>query len=120
MLGGGFPMEPILVELRAMGVTHPPPPNAGASHMAALRGLWTGAGLDAVETREITVMRTFAHFDEFWAGCMGANIGRTVAAMGPGDADRLKARVRTRLSPDPAGCITFASRANAISGRVPC
>ena len=32
----------------------------------ALRNLWTGAGLDAVETREITVQRTFADFDDYW------------------------------------------------------
>ena len=34
--------------------------------MEALRELWTGAGLEAVETREITVQRTFADFDDFW------------------------------------------------------
>jgi len=34
--------------------------------MEALRDLWTGAGLEAVETREITVHRTFADFDDFW------------------------------------------------------
>jgi hypothetical protein len=34
--------------------------------MEALRGLWTGAGLEAVETREITVHWTFADFGDFW------------------------------------------------------
>jgi hypothetical protein len=38
--------------------------------MEALWNLWTDAGLDAVETREITVKRTFTDFDEFcrWGG----------------------------------------------------
>jgi hypothetical protein len=29
--------------------------------------LWIDAGLEAVETREITVQRTFADFEEFWS-----------------------------------------------------
>ena len=66
MLGGGFPLEPIQVEMRAMGLTPVLPPSPGASRMDALRNLWTGAGLEAVETREITVQRTFADFDDFW------------------------------------------------------
>ena len=66
MLGGGFPLDPILVEMRAMGLTPPRPPRMEASRMEALRDLWTGAGLEAVETREITVHRTFADFDDFW------------------------------------------------------
>src|SRR5947209_19265043 len=55
MLGGGNPLEPIHAEMRAMGLTPLLPPNSGASRMEALRNLWTGAGLDAVETQEITV-----------------------------------------------------------------
>ena len=66
MLGGGFPLDPILVEMRAMGLTPPRPPRMDASRMEALRDLWTGAGLEAVETREITVQRTFTDFDDFW------------------------------------------------------
>src|SRR5262245_5345336 len=63
MLGGGFPLDPILIELRAMGLTPPPrPPRMEASRMEALRDLWTGAGLEAVETREISVQRTFKDF----------------------------------------------------------
>src|SRR5262245_47900224 len=63
MLGGGFPAEPILAEMRAMAVTPPSPPSVGASRMEALQALWTGAGLEAITTREIIVQRTFADFD---------------------------------------------------------
>jgi ubiquinone/menaquinone biosynthesis C-methylase UbiE len=120
MVGGGFPGEPIQAELRAMGLNPPRPPSFGASRMEALQELWTGAGLDAVETREITVRRTFADFDDFWAtSLLGASIGPIVAAMASGDAEQLKARVRARLPPDEAGRITYAARANAITGRVP-
>ena len=47
MLGGGVPLEPIQVEMRAMGVTPLLPPRSDASRMEALRDLWAGAGLEA-------------------------------------------------------------------------
>ena len=82
--------------------------------------LWTAAGLDAIETREITVLRTFADFDDFWAiSLMSRNIGPIVAAISAGDAERLKTRVHARLPADEAGHITYAGRANAVKGCVP-
>ena len=105
--------------MRALGVTLPPSP--GASRMEALRDLWTGAGLDAVETREITVQRTFADFDDFWTtSLLGASTGSTIAAMmASGDAELLKTRLRARLRADAAGRITYGARANSVKGRVP-
>jgi ubiquinone/menaquinone biosynthesis C-methylase UbiE len=120
MLGGGYPGQAIHAEMRVMGLTPRLPPSPDASRLEALRELWTGAGLDAVETREITVSRTFADFDEFWTtNLMSPNLGPTVAAMAPGDAERLKAGVRARLPADGAGRVTYAGRANAVKGRVP-
>lgn len=120
MLAGGVPLEPIQVEMRAMGVTPLLPPRSDASRMEALRDLWAGAGLDAIETREITVQRTFTDFDDFWTTTLlGSSVGPTVAAMAPGDVELLKRRVRTRLPPDAAGRITYGARANAVKGRVP-
>jgi SAM-dependent methyltransferase len=120
MLGGGVPVEPIHAEMRAMGLTPLLPPNPGASRIEALRELWTGAGLEAVETREITVERNFADFDEFWTiNLMSSNLGPIIAALAPGDTERLKAGVRARLPADEAGHITCAGRANAVKGRVP-
>jgi ubiquinone/menaquinone biosynthesis C-methylase UbiE len=120
MLGGGVPLEPIQVEMRAMGVTPLLPPHSNASRMEALRDLWTDAGLDAIETREITVQRTFVDFDDFWTtSLLGSSVGPTVAAMAPRDVELLKTRVRTRLPADAAGRITYRARANAVKGRVP-
>ena len=119
MLGGGFPLEPIRLEMSALGATVPVAPRSDASRMEALRGLWTGAGLEAVETREITVGRTFADFDDFWTTClMHWSIRATVAAMAPNDVELLKTRVRARLPADAAGRITCSAHANAIKGRV--
>jgi SAM-dependent methyltransferase len=120
MLGGGFPFAPIQAELRAVGVVPPLPPSVDASRMDALRDLWAGAGLEAIETRAITVQRTFNDFDDFWSkttamGSMRPNI----AAMAPNDAELFRQRVRARLPADDQGRITYGARANAIKGRVP-
>ncbi len=120
ILGGGMPAEPIHAEMRMMGLTPPRPPSVGASRIGALRELWTGAGLEAVEIREITVPRTFADFDDFWTtSVLAANVGPTVAAMASADVERLKARVQARLPSDAAGRITYGARANAVKGRMP-
>lgn len=119
MLGGGFPFEPIHAEIRALGITPLLAPNVDASRMEALHDLWTVAGLDAVETRVITVQRTFADFDDFWTTTMAASIRPTLAMMASADTEQLKARVRKRLHADAVGPIVYSARANAIKGRVP-
>ncbi len=120
MLGGGFPFEPIHAEMRGFGITPPTPPSAGASRMEALRDLWTRAGLQALDTREITVQRTFADFDDFWStSTITGSIRPTLAAMPSGDIEKLKSRVRARLPADATGRITYYARANAIKGQVP-
>ena len=118
ILGGGLPLEPIQVELRTMGVKPPLPPSSDASRMDALLDLWSRAGLDAIETREITVQRTFADFDDFWTTTLISSLGPLVAAMTPGDVELLKTHTRARLPADASGRITCEARANAIKGCV--
>ncbi len=120
MLGGGFPFDLIQVEIRALGITPPLPPSAGASRMEVLHDLWTNAGLETVDSREITVQRTFADFDDFWkTSTITGSIGPTLAAMPASDLETLKLRLRARLPADAAGRVTYGARANAITGRVP-
>ncbi len=120
MLAGGFPFEPIQAEMRALGITPPLPPSAGASRMEVLRDLWTRVGLQAVDTREITVQRTFTDFDDFWnTSTLTGSIRPTLAAMPSGDVEKLKSRLRARLPADATGRITYDARANAIKGRLP-
>ena len=88
--------------------------------MQALQGLWTGAGLEAVETREITVHRTFADFDDFWmTEIKSPAVAAVVATMASGDAEKLKSRVRARLPADTEGRIIYGARAHAIKGHLP-
>lgn len=119
MTGGGFPLDPILFEMRAMGLTPPRPPQVGVSRMPRLRDMWKAAGLEHVETREITVHRTFADFDEFWLiNLASATVAAAVADRASGEVEMLKHRVRARLSAE-SGSITYCARANAIKGQLP-
>jgi ubiquinone/menaquinone biosynthesis C-methylase UbiE len=117
---GGFPHEPVLAGMRAMGLPPIRPPSFAASRMENLRTLWTDAGLDRIETREIAVQRTFADFDDYWgAALLGASIKATIATMAPDQLQRLKESVRTKLGADHRNPVTLSARANAIRGRIP-
>jgi SAM-dependent methyltransferase len=117
--GGGFPLEPIMAEMRAMDVPHPLPPRVDVSGATALRDLWVRAGLEAVDTTEIAVRRSFADFDDFWAtSLLSAGVGAAIRAMPARDAERLKERVRMRMVTS-SGPLVCGARANAVAGRVP-
>lgn len=120
MEGGGFPYAALQKEMRAMGVEVAMPPNPGASRMDGMRDLWIGAGLEAVETRAITVRRTFTDLDDYWTTVLGGpSVRPKLKAMVPADLETLKSRMRARLPADAAGRITYSARANAIRGLVP-
>ena len=100
MFGGGFPWDSVQSELRALGQKIVYPPSADASRIDTMRQLWVSAGIADVETREITVQRTFQDFDEFASiGLNTPSIGPIVRAMQPGEVDELKTRLRDRLLP---------------------
>src|SRR4051794_20860029 len=111
--GGGFPHEPLLAEMRAMGLPPIRPPSFTAARMENLHALWSGAGLVRLETRVISVQRTFADFDDYWsAALLGASIKATVATMMPEQLERLKEQVRTQLRADDGKPLTMSARAN--------
>ncbi len=119
MNGGGFPYHNLIEEIRATGMPVQMAPRPDASTLAAMHDLWTGAGLQAVETRAITVQRTFASFDDYWTTIQGApNAASTLALMTPDTLARLQARMRELLPVDSAGRITYSAHANAVKGLV--
>ncbi len=84
-----------------------------------MRDLWSGAGLEAIETRQIMVQRTFADFDDYWTTILaGPSVGPKLAAMSSDDRELLQTRMRARLPRDAAGRITISASANAVKGRV--
>lgn len=118
ILGGGFPYAALQEEMARLG--HPPlwPPSVDAAREESLRQSWTDAGLVDVQTHELSVQRTFADFDAFWAAARkGPRMAPRLSEMAGADAQRLKERLRERLSAAPDGSITYAARANAVRGR---
>jgi ubiquinone/menaquinone biosynthesis C-methylase UbiE len=117
MTGGGHPLELMHTEMKAMGFSAPRPPRSDITSLEALRRLWRGAALDEIETREITVQRTFADFEDYWTTSkLAATVSQTIAAMDPSAVEVFKARTRARLVADAAGRITCSALANAIKG----
>jgi ubiquinone/menaquinone biosynthesis C-methylase UbiE len=120
MAGGGFPYATLFQEMRSVGLEVPSPPSPEASRRENLQQLWTAAGLEAVETTEIVVERTFADFDDYWATVLGsASAGAQLRALGAMDVTRLQGRLRQALAASATGPITYSARANAVKGRVP-
>ena len=120
ILEGGFPLAPMQIELRALGVPPNFPPSVEAARIDALTKLWRDAGIVDVQTRQITVQRTFESFDEFWDISLGgSSIGPKVRALPPDVLNTLRTRLRERLAPGANGRITCSARANAVKGRLP-
>jgi ubiquinone/menaquinone biosynthesis C-methylase UbiE len=120
MLGGGFPLEPIYTEMRALGLSPIMLPSPEASRIEAMRDLWQAAGFDQVETREIVVQRSFTDFEEYWTIAVtgAARLSTDLATMAPANVEQIKTRARMRLTPDISGKITCSARANAVKGRL--
>ncbi len=120
VVGGGLPFAPFIEELQAMGRKPPLPPSFAASRLDVLQQLWRDAGIDDLETRQITVSRTFADFDDYWdTTTLGASLRQIIASMAAEEAGQLKARLRARLATDSRGRIIYSAHANAIKGRLP-
>ncbi len=120
MPGGGFPYHALQSEIRALGYTLSKPPSPEASRIEVLHALWTAAGLLAVETCAITVERSFASFDDYWATVLlGPSVAPLLSAMAAEERAVLQARMRTRLPADASGRILCSARAHAVRGRVP-
>lgn len=119
MPGGGFPHEATFAAMRTMGMQPPQPPRAEVSRLDALRGLWTSAGLDGVEVREIPATRTFDCFEDFWNASLSSAAGQIVSKLPAAEAAEIRRRVCASLAPSETAPFTVTARANAIRGRVP-
>jgi ubiquinone/menaquinone biosynthesis C-methylase UbiE len=119
-MADGFPYHSLFREMRSMGLEVPAPPSPEASRRDRLHQMWTGAGLQSVDTTEIVVERTFADFPDYWATVLGsASVGRQLRGLSPGDAATLRDRLQACLPADETGRITYSARANAVTGMVP-
>jgi SAM-dependent methyltransferase len=119
VLGGGFPLNDIGAEMRALGVPPRMPPSVGASTIDASAALWREAGLRQVRTCQITVQRHFDGFDDYWRSAASSNTLRPMSeAMTAEQRDVVRANVRHRLHGGD-GLLTVSARANAVCGIKP-
>jgi SAM-dependent methyltransferase len=119
LLEGGFPWEPVHEELRAIGRPSPMAPSAEASRIANMRQLWQDAGLEAVETRVISVERVFNSFDDFWATAqLSPTLGQILPTLGVPALEDIRQRVRAKVRMDGEK-VVLTARANAAKGVVP-
>jgi SAM-dependent methyltransferase len=117
---GGFPLQPVHEVISAMGGKPALPPRSDVSRSGPLRDLWTDAGLKDVKVREITVSRTFKDFDDLWASAQIAiGMSPSLREMSAEETRRFQDRLRVRLPASASGRITYASRANAVTGVAP-
>lgn len=119
--GGGVPVDPIYLELEAMGMTSVRPLNTEVSRREVMQELWEKAGLVSVDTRVIRIPVVFADFDDFWDSNtlpIGPQ-GKIIDAMSKSEREQLRSRLRDRLPIASDGRIIYESFANAVKGRVP-
>ncbi len=120
MEGGGFPYAIMRAELERMGARAPSAPSEEASRQDVSRRLWESAGLVQVETRALTVERTYASFQEYWDIQMAfPSVGAIVKELPASESAGLQQRLRQHFPADAQGRITYRSTANAVKGRVP-
>jgi hypothetical protein len=113
-------MQAILNEIRSLGHEPLGAPRPEVSEIGALSSQWEADSLQQIETRKITVRRTFADFDDYWTtGTLTGSVGATVAKLTPAEVATVKERLRAKVPMDSSGRITCSAFANAVKGRVP-
>ena len=118
--GTGSPLHPIAAALQARGHAVPSPPSPGASGLAALRALWSGAGFTGIETTSFDVALPFPGFAAYWSMMARMpRIGPVLATLPPQEADAIRTELRTRLAAAETPPFTATARANAIRGTLP-
>ncbi|MCA3555474.1 methyltransferase domain-containing protein [Aestuariivirga sp.] len=116
----GFPFYSLEQVIAARGLPVVAPPSADASRLQAMHALWQGAGLANVESRVITVERTFPDFDRFWAIALtGPRMSAQAAQLSPEILATLRAGLKTLLGAEDAKPVTLKATANAVKGLVP-
>jgi SAM-dependent methyltransferase len=119
MVGGGFPYAMLQAELLELGVPARTEPSRDASRLDVALALWTEAGFDAIQTRQLTVQRVFSDFEYYWNVIQGGpSVRHALKSLDAGATTVLRDRLRQHLPRDDTGRIVCTARANAIQGRM--
>ena len=115
----GSPSSLLSSLLREIGFKPQSPPNAKASEMSALKSLWSGAGINAIESQKISVERKFKDINEYWSiTSLTPNIQHIIPHLTTDQIDEVKGKLQQQLSIGSDGSISQVATANAIKGIV--
>ncbi len=115
----GFPFYCVDQVITGRGLPGVSPPSAEASRKQRMHELWQGAGLADVESRAITVERTFPDFDRFWAIALtGPRMAAQAAQLSPEMRETLRSDLKALLRAEDGKPLTLKATANAVRGRV--
>ena len=119
--GGGFPLAPISVAMKSLGMNPPTSPNVDASRQENMRAIWQQAGLQSIDTQVIRVPIVYSDFDDFWDSnsVPVGTVGQAFNDLSPSAREQLKARLREQLPIGADGRIAYEAFANAVKGRTP-
>ena len=107
--------------LRQIGFKTQSTPGAAHTRLEALISLFTGAGLEDVDTRVIDVTMSFSDLNEFWQSQtpLYTPTGKMIATMSAADREKLIDAFREIVRLDPDGSFACSASAHAIKARVP-
>jgi ubiquinone/menaquinone biosynthesis C-methylase UbiE len=112
---------PLIRGMRQAGIEPPVTPGTESSTRDALHALFSQAGLQKVETREIEVTRSYPDFEDYWTSQTPkfSPNGRMIAALSEADRSRLKDATRGIAPTGPDGRISYPAWAHAVKARAP-
>lgn len=120
LLNGGFPYDALYSRMKSVGYPPPDPPSPMAAGLEELGRIWTSAGLADIQSRVLTVSRTFAHFDDYWRTAITSpRIAAAVSRIPAEVLEDLRLAVEESLPSSSDGSVLPQATANAIFGRVP-
>src|SRR5215467_6614424 len=117
----GFPLAPLAMAMKDLGLTPPQRPNVQASARDAMQAIWKEVGLTAIETEVIRIRVSFSSFDDFWDSntVPVGPTGKALSELTPNAREQLKTLLRERLPIAADGSIVYEAFANAVKGIVP-
>ena len=118
--GGGFPLAPVSIAMKSLGMATLAPPNVDASRRESMRAIWEKAGLQSIDTQVIRIRVAYSNFDDFWDS-------NSVRSARPAKRSRICRRRRASSSRRACansypslsdGSIAYGAFANAVKGKV--
>lgn len=116
----GFPFYPVEQVIVGRGLPIAAPPSSDAARLQKMVELWQGTGFEDVQSRTITVERSFPDFDTFWAIALtGPRMATQAAQLSPELLATLRADLKALLKAEDGQPVNLKATANAVKGRVP-